>query len=337
MHTRTSRKLWLMATIWLLSLSAVSAAPESGEPTLFRIGSAGVSGTYFPVATLIASRLSCVSDQIPPAQCGVPGLLAVAQLSNGSVANVRDLQKRSLEAALVQADIAYAAYHGQDTFAKDGPQAHLRAVANLYLESLHLVVKATSPIRTVADLKARRVSMDEPGSGTLESARAVLELYGLQENTFQAIYLKQPLAAQALREGRLDALFLMAGYPAKGITELAKVQDIRLIPITGKAIQALGKTKPFFFVTEIPADIYRGAKRTLTVAVGAQLLVCEWLDEKLVYQITKLLWDENTLARLVRGHPIGRDIRLERALDGVAIPLHPGAARYYKEIDLLGD
>ena len=320
--------LWFYCTV-------ATPSVELEEYTLFRIGSGSLGGTYFPVANLIASVLSGNADCQDNETCGVPDLLAVAQIANGSVANVLDLAEGVLEAGLAQADVAYAAYSGSGVFTANGPYPDLRAIANLYPETIHLVVSAASDIYTVEDLAGKRVSLAELGSGSMLGARHVLNAYGLQEDQLQAFYLKPELSAVAMREQRLDAFFVIVGHPAVAIADLAEKYSIRLIPIDGLKAQALKEEEPYFFSATIPADVYRGVEKTLTLAVGAQLLVSAQLDEELVYRVTRALWDSYTYKILTEGHPTGREIRLQRALEGVAIPLHPGAERFYREVGLL--
>jgi TRAP transporter TAXI family solute receptor len=332
-HARLLRGglLALAGWLWLTSI-ALAAEPL---PKLFRIGSGGVGGIYLPIAEAIATTLSGFAPCAEAPPCGIPGLLAVAQVSNGSVANVHDLRDGSLEAGLVQADVAYVAYFGSGAFAGQGGYSNLRAIANLYPEAIHLVVQADGPLRTAADLAGRRVSLDEPGSGTLASARLVLAAFNLSESALQAVYLKQQLAAIAMQEGRLDAFFLVAGYPAAAVANLAALQRIRLISLHGPAIDALRDRQPYLFTATIPADSYAGVPQTATLAVGAQLLVDARLDEALVYRITRLLWGDSARQALQAAHPMGRQIQPERALAGIVVPLHAGAARYYRETGLL--
>jgi hypothetical protein len=264
-------------------------------------------------------------------------VLAVAQLSNGSVANVRDLGNRRLEAGLVQADIAYEAYLGHGNFVHDGPYDGLRAIANLYPETVHLVVTADSSIRTVRQLVGHKVSLEEPGSGSLLGARRVLGAYGVEESDLSTVFVKLQLAVAEMRAGRLDAFFVIAGYPAAAVAELAEVHPIRLIPIDGPRAAALRGAKPYFSAAEIPDGIYRGVSATRTLAVGAQLLVDAKLDEALVYRVTRALWSETTRQALRHGHPQGRQVDLANALEGIAIPLHAGAERYYRKVGMVGE
>ncbi len=322
-------------TLALLIGCALFGATGNAQ-TLFRIGSGGSGGTYFPIADLIAKAISRLSDCATESKiCRESGLLAVAQASNGSVANVRDLGNRRLEAGLVQADIAYKAYKGEDVFGADGAYSGLRAVANLYAETVHLVVRKDSEIHSAADLVGRRVSLEEPGSGSLLSALLILRAYGLRESDLRSIYVNSRLAAQMMRKGELDAFFVVAGYPAAAVAELAAGHDIRLVPIADPQGLAITEAKSYFSTAEIPAGVYAGVQATATLGVGAQLLVDVKLDERVAYRLTRALWDRSTREAFLRSHPQGRQIRLENAIKGVAIPMHPGAERYYREVGLL--
>lgn len=318
-----------------MGTAEVLGSDQSKPEVLFRIGSGGVAGTYFPVAQLLAAAVTETDGCRPHGHCGIPGVLGVAQVSNGSVANIRDLRDGSLEAGLTQADVAQAAYSGHPPFVKDGPYEGLRAIANLYSESVHIVVRAGSDIRSVADLIGKSVSLEEPGSGTLTEARRIIRAYKLDEGDLRAVYLKPNLAARALMEDRLDAFFVVAGAPTPAVADLAAVNSIRLIPIVGREAAELLEAQPYFFATEIPSGTYPGVMTTPTLAVGAQLVVDARLDEDLVYGITRSIWSPRAQSTLQQGHPKAKEISLDRALDGLAVPLHPGAERYYREIGLL--
>ena len=308
------------------------------EPAFFRIGTSSTGGTYFPIGGLIASvisnppgSLSCENG----GSCGVPGLIAIAQSTRGSVDNIDAIAEGTLESGLTQADIAYWGYHGEGIYLAKGKVANLRAIANLYPESLQIVVRADSDIHNVADLKGRVVSIGEEGSGTLVDAKIVLGAYGLSRTDIEHNHFKPGPASDLMRAGRLEAIFLVAGYPADAITELAEGLGIRLLAIDGAEATRIRLAHPFFTTTVVPEGAYPGVAATTTLSVGAQWVVSADVDEDLVYGITRALWHESTRPVLDNGHPEGRLIRLATALDGVAIPLHPGAARYYREVGLV--
>ena len=318
-----------------LVLSGLAVAQEM---KFFRIGTGGTGGTYYPIGGVISQAISNppgsrACDQ--GGSCGVPGLVAIAQSSNGSVANINAIQSGALEAGMSQSDVAYWAYTGTGVFADKGKVEGLRAIANLYPESIHLVARKGAGIHTVKDLKGKRVSLDEPGSGTLVDARLILEAYGLSEKDVKADYIKPSPAIDKIKDNQLDAFFIVAGYPTGSVAELASSAGAELVQIGGPEVDALIKKYGFFARDVIPAGTYEGVGETKTVSVGAQLVVGAAVDEALVYEVTKALWNANTRKLLDAGHAKGKVIRLETALDGVGIPLHPGAEKFYREAGLV--
>jgi TRAP transporter TAXI family solute receptor len=265
----------------------------------------------------------------------VPGLIAVAQSSTGSVANVEAIQAGEIESGFAQSDVAYAAFTATGPFAGKAPADRLRALANLYHESVHLVVRADSDLHAVTDLKGRRVSLDAEGSGSIVDARLVLAAFGLSEADLEASYTPLAASIDRMRDGELDAFFLTAGWPVPAVLELAGSTGIRLLPIAGPEVDRLLAGHPFLMPRTIPADAYPGVTATPTVAVGAEWLVGRDLADALVYGLCAALWSPSARTKLDAGHPRGSSIRLATALAGIAIPLHPGAARYYREHGLL--
>lgn len=332
---RRARLPGLLAAI--LVILAVGAAAAQ-DIRFFRIGTGSTSGSYFPIGGIIASAISN-----PPGSrecdkggsCGVPGLLAVAQSTQGPIENIALIAKGTLDSGLVQADLAYWAYHGTGLYADKGAVRHLRAIANLYPEMVHIVVRANSDIQGIRDLKLRRVSLGEQSSGTLVNARAILEAYGMTELDVLPMYLQPGPAADLLAKDGLDAFFVNAGLPTAAVAELARTTPIRLLSVAGGEREALLKKYPFFSARIIPGGSYENVPGVETVAIGVQYLVSANVDEKLVYGITSALWHGNTQKLWENAGPVGKAIRLENALDALALPLHPGAALYYFEKNMV--
>jgi TRAP transporter TAXI family solute receptor len=300
----------------------------------FRIGTGGVAGTYYPIGGLIADIISHPPGARPcnrGGSCGVPGLVGIAQSSNGSVANVNAISSRTLESGFAQSDVAYWAYSGTGIYEGEPKVDQLRAIANLYPESLHLVARKDAGIASVEDLVGKRVSLDEPGSGTLVDARIILDAYGISEDDLEAEYVKPSVAVAKMREGELDAFVIVAGYPTASVVEVCATIGCELIPIDGPKTDVLLEEHHFFAKDVIPAGTYAGIPETPTVSVGAQWVVGAEIEDDLVYSITRALSHENARKLLDDGHPRGKAITLETALDGIGIPLHPGAERFYRE------
>jgi len=316
---------------------ATAQGTASGDPLFLRIGTGGQGGTYFPIGSLIARAISDIpkGPDCPQARCGVPGLIAVAQTSNGSVANVVALQNGEIEAALVQADVAYWAFKGVGLFAGKPAYDRLRFLAHLYSEAMHVVVRRGAGIARFPDLRGHTVALDEPGSGTLINVRNLLSAYGMGEGDLHGVYIKPDLAMARMVAGDLDAFFILAGWPARAVGDAINAGYATLLPLDADNIGTLIRANPFLSRGQIPAGAYSGTAAVPTFMVGAQLLVRADLPDDLVAGILQAFWSERGRAILTAGHPRGSDIRLPDALTGRSLPLHPGAERFYRERGLL--
>lgn len=318
----------VVALLWGL------ASPAAQEAQFFRIGAAATSGTFFEIGGVIASAISKPVGS-PPCEhggnCGVPGLVAVTQATQGSVENLRMVASGQIESGIAQSDIAGWAYTGTGVFAAGGPLKSLRAIASLFPESLQLVVHGPSAIQTLADLKGRRISLGQTGSGTLVDARIVLAAGGLTEKDMAAEYLRPAMAAANIKEGTLDGFFLIGGIPVPAIRELAVSTPIRLIPIDDDVLAKLKESSSSYRRSVIPAETYPGINvETPSIGFNALWVVSAEASDDLIYAITKALWNEATQRLLEAHNPIGKQVRLEDALQGLTIPLHPGAKRFYR-------
>ena len=317
---------------------AVAGHAVAQDMQFFTIGTGGTGATYYPVGGVIANAISNPPGSRPcedGGSCGVPGLIASAVSSRGSVDNINAILSGLRDSGFAQSDVAFWAYTGTGTMEGKPPAEKLRTIAALFDEHIHLVALKDSGINTVADLKGKRVSLDEPGSGTRVDAQLILQASGLSEADVTAEDLKPGPAAEALRNGKIDAFFIVAGYPTGAIVELASAAPIKIVPIDGDAAKALTEKYGFFSQSEIPAGTYEGVDASPTVAVGAQWFTSADKDEELIYGITKALWNDNTRKLLDTGHAKGKSITPATALEGVGVPLHPGAERFYKEAGLL--
>jgi len=262
-------------------------------------------------------------------------MIAAAVSSRGSVDNLNAITSGLRNSGFAQSDVAYWAYTGTGTMEGQPAAEKLRAIAALFPEHIHLVALKDSGINSVADLEGKRVSLDEPGSGTYVDAKLILEAFGLGTDKITVETLKPDASGDALRNGQIDAFFFVGGYPTGAIVELASAVKVKLVPISGQAAEGLIAKYGFFSSSDIPEGAYEGVPATTTVAVGAQWITSANEDEELMYQITKALWNEKTRTLLDVGHAKGKSITMETALDGIGIPLHPGAERFYKEAGLI--
>ncbi|MDC0738044.1 TAXI family TRAP transporter solute-binding subunit [Cognatishimia sp. SS12] len=330
-------KLKSIAVGAALSLGLASGAIAQ-DIQFFSIGTGGTAFTYYPVGGVIANAISKPPGSRECGQggsCGVDGLIASAVSSRGSVDNVNAIISGLRNSGFAQSDVAYWAYTGTGTMEGQEPAKELRTIAALFEEHIHLVALADSGINSVADLAGKAVSLDEPGSGTFVDATLILEANGLGIDDVKAEALKGNAAAEALRNGKIDAFFAVAGYPTGGIVELASSADIKLVPIDGAGAAALTEKFGFFAQSEIPAGVYEGIDAVSTVSVGAQWFTSAKEDEELIYNITKALWNDESRKLLDVGHAKGATITADTALNGIGVPLHPGAERFYREAGLL--
>jgi TRAP transporter TAXI family solute receptor len=322
----------ITATIVFLSLLTFNV---NAEQSLFRIGTGGGGGTYFPIGTIIAKSLFKANiDRQATDDCQTE-LLPVAQRSNGSVSNINDISNGILEAGLVQADALQWAYEGSGPFEDYKPIQNIRGVASLYLESVHLVARTDANIKSVSDLQGKRVSLDEEGSGTLLAVLPILNAFQIDTDDMEAVYLKPSDTIERLNSGELDAFFIIAGYPIKPISDLVDNGIVTVIPIAGEPISTLLESYQYFSEHVIPADVYANKQAIPTLGVAAQLILSDTLPDDVAYCITADLWRVETMQALRTGHSKGHEVTLDSALTQMQIPLHPGARQFYVERGLL--
>lgn len=318
-----------------------AGAAQAQNPTFFRIGTGGAGGTYFPIGGTIANGISAppgsrACDQ--GGQCGVPGLVAIAQSTTASVFNNAAVQNGELEAGLAAADVTRSMYLGEGKF-EGKPHPKLRVIANLYPEDLHLVMPKGASVSNLGDLKDKRVGIAQAGSGTQVAVLQMLEAWGVTRDNMDEAELNNSQSAERLADGQLDAYFYAAGWPVAAMVQLASTKGMELHSFSEEDLKKINEIIPAYIPSSIPAGVYDGIDYEVkTPAVSALLVMSSDLDEELVYGITKALWNDNTRKLLDNGHAKGKQITAETALDGLealGVPLHPGAERFYKEVGML--
>lgn len=303
----------------LLSIMALVAITSCGAPkqTFVNIASGGTGGTYYPLAGAMAGIW----------QDNIKGMNASAQTTGASVANVNLLREDKADIIFVQNDIAYYAANGLEMF-KDKAFAELRGMATLYPETCQLIVLANSGINAVSDLKGKKVAVGAAGSGVEANARQIMAAAGITYADVQVQYLSFNEAASNLKDGNIDAAFLTAGHPTAAVQDIAATKDIRVVPV-GEAMAAkLIAQYPFYTRTTIPAGTYKGVSSdTPTVAVKAMLAVSTKLDGATIEKMLEILFANND--RLSAAHKAGAMVTVATAQDGMSLPMHPGAEKYY--------
>lgn len=318
--------------LWLYS------GPAGAQKMLFfRIASGAAGGTYFPMAGLLAQVISNPPGARSCAKggnCGMEGLVAFAQSAHGSVANVSALDADQVESAFVQSDVTFWAFTGTGPFTGKKPFKKLCVLSSLYPEHVHVVAGKDRNIKSVYDLKGKRVSIGLPESGVLVGARLVLGTHGLEEKRdFMPEYVKSKTATELVRDGHLDAFIDVSGYPIAGVSEMARATGMALVPVQGKERAALIAEAPFYSADVIPGDTYKGNPHPVeTVSVSALWVSRTNLPENLHYGVVKGLYGNEQAPHLLNnGHAKGKNLTLESHHAGVPIPYCPGAARFYTE------
>ena len=321
-------KLAIAAVIGGVALGSVAQAQEM---RFFRIGTGGAGGTYFPIGGLIANAISS-----PPGArscekggtCGVPGLVAIAVSTNASVFNMNAIQAGNLDAGLAGAQSVTQGYNGEGKFVGN-KKDKVRVIANLYPEDMHLVTAKGVHFKSLKDLNGKRVGVASAGSGTQVSVRMIIKHYGIKAKEHE-LGVKQ--STQRLADGQLDAFFYAAGTPLSSLIQLGSTKGFELYKFTASEQKAINGIIPYYVESTIPAGTYENIKYDVTtVAVNGQLVTSIDQPADLIYGITKALWSKKTRGLLDKGHAKGKAIRLETALKGVLVPLHPGAEKFYKE------
>ena len=316
----------------------VAPAVCSGkEKRLFRIGTGGLTGVYYPIGKLIAEGLTDADDgkgDYEKGMKGIPGIIGVAQNSAGSIENVKTVAAGEIEAGLVQADVASWAYHAEHVFNGNNSIRAVRSVASLYPEKFQIVTRKDADIHSVEELRGKRISVDEIGSGTLSVMRIVLNAHDMSEKDMFPLYFKPMFAYNKILNGEIQGFAIMAGTPTEAVAQLSEI-GFSLVPIVPEIALHINKRFPYLVPGVINAGVYPGIPETPTIQVHALLVVSSVTDEKLVYEATAALWSERTRLLLEHGHPQGKAITLETALDGISIPLHRGAERFYRERGML--
>ncbi|MGH0003415.1 TAXI family TRAP transporter solute-binding subunit [Pseudovibrio ascidiaceicola] len=324
-----------------LACTMISGAAVAQDIKFFRIGTGGAGGTYFPIGGIIANAISNPPGSRPCDQggnCGVPNLVAIAQSTNASAHNVNAIQAGQMEAGLTGAATLHFAYHGSGKY-EGNAKPDLRVIANLYPEDLHLVLPKGGELDNLADLKGKRVGIAQAGSGTQIAVELILGDHGVNRDNMDEAELNNSQSAERTADGQLDAYFYAAGTPVAAMIQLDNTKGMDLYSFTEAEVAQANKTVPYYIPSTIPAGTYPGVTHdTNTVAVSGMFVTNANIDEELVYEITKALWSKTARKLLDNGHPKGKVITMKTALDGIdgiGVPLHPGAERYYKEVGLL--
>ena len=282
----------------------------------------GTTGTYYAFGTAVG--------QILGEKVKIPISI---QSTGASKANIQLMAAGDVELAIVQNDVMDYAWRGVDLFNGEKITA-FAAMAAVYAEVCQIVASASSGIKTVADLKGKNVSVGDAGSGTEFNARQIMEAYGVTFNDINKQNLGFGASADALRDNKIDAFFCVAGAPTPNIVDLAVGKEVILLEIDDAHAAQLIQKYPFYTKFPVPGGTYKGQGSDVqTVAVKATFIVSPKVKEDVVYQLTKALFENK--AQIEAAHVKGKEISPSYAIEGISVPFHPGASKYFKEIGAL--
>ena len=310
------KKILSILLVAVLAFSLVACGGTAG--TKMTMGTGGTSGTYYGYGGVLGQYIS-----------NNAGIAVTVVSTDGSKANIQGIQAGNYQLGTVQSDVMSYAWDGTRAFEEDGKVNSFRTVAGLYAEAVQLVTMDPA-IKSVADLKGKSVSIGAPGSGVYFNAIDVLNAAGLTENDIKAQYQSFADSADALKDGKIDAAFIVAGPPTPAITELCTTNDAYLVPIDGEIAEKLMAECPFYTLYTIPAGTYEGQTEDVTtVTVKATLIVSATATEDDVYKLTAAIFDN--IDAITAENAKGAELSLENATDGLTVPFHAGAAKYFKE------
>ena len=303
----------LLCLVFALSLAACG-----GGSSKMTMGTGGTAGTYYGYGGVLGQYIK-----------NKAGIDVTVVSTDGSKANIQGIDAGDYQLGTVQSDVMAYAWAGTRSFESDGKVDSFRVVAGLYAEAVQLVT-LNPDIKSVADLRGKKVSIGAPGSGVYFNAVDVLAAAGMTVDDIQAQYQSFADSADALKDGLIDAAFVVAGAPTPAITELCVSKQAYLVPIDGEVAEKMMLDCPFYTTYVIPAGTYQGQDKDITtVTVKATLIVSADASEDDVYKLTKAIFEN--MEAIAKENAKGKELSLENATEGMTAPFHKGAAKYFAE------
>lgn len=307
-----------------LSLAAVTATPAVAQEKFVTIGTGGQTGVYYVVGQSVCRLINRNANE--------HGIRCNAPSSGGSVANVNAIRNGEMDMGVVQSDIQYKAYNGAQNFEDAGKFEEMRAMFALHGEPLTVVAREDADIDNVKDLKGKRVNLGNPGSGQRDTMEVVMDALGWTRDDFALVSeLDAAEQAAALGDNNIDAMVYVAGHPNGSIQEATTTVDSVIVSVTGEEIDQLIEDRPYYAKATIPGGIYRGNEDDVdTFGVRATLVTSTNTSDDVVYHTVKAVFEN--FDRFKRLHPAFATLKEEEMIkEGLSVPLHDGAVRYYKE------
>lgn len=323
MMTRRSTKTFALVAA-AFSFLALEVSPAAAEDKFVTIGTAGVTGVYYPAGGAICRLLKRGRLE--------HGIRCVVESTGGSINNLELLRKGELEFGIVQSDMLYEAYNGSGIFYDVPPDKSLRAVFALHSEPFTVIARADAKINTFDDLKGKKVSLGATGSGARATMEDLMSKKGWTTKNFGAVVdVKANELETALCSKKIDAMIYSGGHPNGAVQQITSMCNTKLVSVEGETISKLIAEHPFYSSTVIPGKMYvNNPKDTKTFGVRAVLVAHEELDEDAVYEIVKSVFDN--LDNFKTLHPVFASLEAKQMVAGGAvIPMHPGAIKYFRE------
>lgn len=312
----------------LLICLLFSIEPAFAADKFITIGTANELGVYYPAGGAICRLVKRGIKE--------HGIRCFVRATTGSVYNLKAIQKGELDMAIAQTDWVFNARNGSNEFAAGGANQKLRTVFSLHTEAFTVLARADSGISSTKDIKGKRIGVGSDGSGMRATAEEFLKAEGWNKSSFASFKEYKPEEqAKALCDGEVDAVFFTTGHPNGRTQEATHKCSLRLIPVTGAEIDKLLKTKPYYQKVTLPAGMYPGTHDNVqTFGVKAAVVASSKVDDEVIYQLVKAVFDN--LDNFKTLHPVFASLDKRRMVsEGIIAPLHPGAARYYKENGLM--
>ena len=311
-------KLSLLSVMLVTIIALVAGCGGDGGKKFLNIATGGTAGTYYPIGGAMSEILNNE----------IKGMNASAQSTGATVANINMLKEGQVDLAIVQNDITYYAANGTEMF--EGKKVeNIKGIATLYPETCQIVTLDGKGIKTIADLKGKRVAVGAMGSGAEANARQILAAYGITYDDIDEQFLSFSEAASALKDGNVDAAFLTAGYPTAAVQDIASQNKVRLLPVEAAKADALIAKYPFYTKVTIPAGTYGMTEPVEAISVMAMLVCSDKVDDALGYEVTKALFTH--LDRIQAAHAAAKAITKDGATKGMPIPMNAGAEKFFKE------
>ncbi len=307
----------ILSVLLVLAMIFAFASCGTGSTTM-TMGTGGTAGTYYGYGGILGNQIKTTT-----------GITVNVVSTDGSKANILGIGEGNYQLGTVQSDVMAYAYTGQRSFEKEGQIDSFRVIGGLYAEAVQLVTMDPN-IKSVADLRGKKVSIGAAGSGVYFNAIDILAAAGLTEADIVPQYQSFADSADALKDKKIDAAFIVAGAPTPAIQELCTTTAAYLVPIDGAIADKLMQDNSFYTTYTIPANTYdKQTTAVTTVTVKATLIVSTTASEEDVYNITKAIFDNKEA--ITTAHAKGAELSLENATQGMSVPFHKGAAKYFAE------